>query len=64
MIETIHELQKEVETLRSRVKGSNAAKASVSPTEQSNAPSEVPQDFLTAMGVPTNPTLSQSIGVM
>jgi hypothetical protein len=64
MIETIHELQKEVETLRSRVKGSNAAKASVSPTEQSNAPSEGPQDFLTAMGVPTNPTLSQSIGVM
>jgi len=61
MIQTINKLQEEVEALRSRVKGENAGRASVSPTDQSNAPSSEPQDFLTAMGVPTNPTMSQSL---
>jgi myosin heavy subunit len=61
MVRTISKLQAEIETLRSRVKGENASRASVSPSDQSKAPSSEPQDFLTAMGVPTNPTMSQSL---
>lgn len=61
MVKTISKLQSEIDTLRERVKKENSGRASLAPSDQSNAPSNEPQDFLTAMGVPTNPTLSQSL---
>jgi uncharacterized protein with HEPN domain len=61
MVRTISKLQSEIDTLRSRVKQENASRPSLAPSDQSNAPSSEPQDFLTAMGVPTNPSFSQSV---
>ena len=63
MVQTITKLQAEVAALQARVKAANSGKASVSPNEQSNAPAQESQDFLTAMGVPTN-NLSHSLNVI
>ncbi len=63
MVQTITKLQAEVAALQARVKAANSGKASVSPNEQSNAPAQESQDFLTAVGVPTN-NLSHSLNVI
>lgn len=62
MVRTIAKLQEENATLRSRVKGKNATSGSVTPNEQTRPPADE-QDFLTALGVPTSPTMSQSVPV-
>lgn len=64
MVRTIAKLQQENETLRSRVKSSNATRGSVTPNEQTRPQSEEGQDFLTAMGVTPSPMLSHSIPVI
>jgi chromosome segregation ATPase len=63
MVQTIGKLQAEVAALQARVKAANSGKASVTPNEQSNAPATEAQDFLTAMGVPTN-SLSHPLNVV
>lgn len=63
MVQTISKLQAEVAALQARVKAVNSGKASVTPNEQSNAPATEAQDFLTAMGVPTN-NLSHPLNVV
>lgn len=62
MVRTIAKLQEENATLRSRVKSTNETRGSVTPNEQTRPPADE-QDFLTALGVPTSPTLSQSVPV-
>ncbi len=64
MVRTIAKLQQENETLRSRVKETNATRGSVTPNEQTRPQSEEGQDFLTAMGVTPSPMLSHSIPVI
>ena len=62
MVRTIAKLQEENATLRSRVKSANETRGSVTPNEQTRPPADE-QDFLTALGVPTSPTLSHSVPV-
>lgn len=63
MVKTVAKLQAEVAALQARVKAENGSRASVAPNDQSNAPVAESQDFLTAMGVPTN-NLSHSLNVL
>ena len=63
MVQTIGKLQAEVAALQARVKAENSGRASVTPNEQSNSPAQESQDFLTAMGVPTN-QMSHSLNVI
>jgi uncharacterized protein with HEPN domain len=63
MVKTMAKMQAEIDSLKSRVKADNATKPSVSPSEPSRA-AEPDQDFLSAMGVPQNPTLSHSLNVV
>ena len=64
LIQAMQKMQEELETLRARVKDSNATKASVSPGAESRPPAEESEDFLTALGVPQSPMLSHSLNVV
>lgn len=64
LIRTIQKLQDELETYKARTKADNSSKASVSPSEQSHAPADEGQDFLTALGVPQSPMLSHALNVV
>jgi hypothetical protein len=62
MVKTVKKLQAELDTLRARVKDTNATRASVSPSSETR-PAEESQDFLAAMGIPTN-QLSHPLNVI
>jgi len=54
MVQTVQKLQAEVDALKARVSASNAGKPSVSPGGAERPQEAEAQDFLVAMGVPTN----------
>lgn len=54
MVQTVQKLQAEVDALKARVNASNSGKPSVSAGAAERAPDAEAQDFLVAMGVPTN----------
>lgn len=61
-VKTIEALQKEVASLKARVSETNTAKPTIQPAESKQAES-TDTDFLTALGVPKNPMMSQALNV-
>jgi uncharacterized protein with HEPN domain len=54
MVQTVQKLQAEVNALKARVNAANSGKPSISAGNEGRAPDTEAQDFLVAMGVPTN----------
>lgn len=63
MVKTMHKLQEENATLKSRVQSDNSSKPKTAPSDQSRPPAATDEDFLVSMGV-SQPSLSHTLAVV